>query len=178
MAKESEVAERAIRGWFGEHLINKSGLRGQAVWEQAPSDGLAEPAMRSLVDRYLVRMEQRSGATWFELGHDRLAEPVRRNNRAWRRAQRSGFQRQAQFWQSEARPAHPLLTSKATEDARRWVHDHPDEVTVIDREFLAQSELAWEKASQEQRRRLRVTVVGAVLLLALIIFASWAYWAR
>jgi len=40
------------------------------------SEGLDNRAIRPLVSAILVRAERRRGATWFELAHDRLIEPV------------------------------------------------------------------------------------------------------
>ena len=32
-----------------------------------------------------MRTNRRGGTTWFELAHDRLIEPVKRDNREWRK---------------------------------------------------------------------------------------------
>src|SRR5690606_31393647 len=37
---------------------------------------------------HLIRAEERLGARWYELAHDRLIEPVRLSNQTWRESQR------------------------------------------------------------------------------------------
>ncbi len=80
------VAERTIRNWFDRELITEQGIRGQVLKGPDESEGLDNRAIRPLVDAHLVRAEKRRGATWFELAHDRLIEPVQASNAAWRRA--------------------------------------------------------------------------------------------
>ncbi len=64
-------------------LITESGIRGQVLMAADASQGLPNAAIWPLVDAHLVRAEQRRGATWFELAHDRLIAPVRAANAAW-----------------------------------------------------------------------------------------------
>src|SRR3712207_8334421 len=56
----------------------------------------------------------RSQATWYELAHDRLIEPVRRDNAAWRAQHLSSFERAAALWEVEGRPDRLLLDRKST----------------------------------------------------------------
>ena len=79
-ASQAEVKERQIRDWVEHHLITESGLRGQVLMGPGESDGLSNRAIFLLEDAHLVRAEKRLGATWFELAHDRLIQPVRSNN--------------------------------------------------------------------------------------------------
>jgi len=82
VASATAVSERAIREWFDDQLITSQGIRGQVLQGEGQSQGLDNRAIRALIDAYLVRAEKRRGATWFELAHDRLIEPVRANNTA------------------------------------------------------------------------------------------------
>ena len=108
VADETAVRERAIREWFDHQLITEAGIRGQVLKGQGRSpegdEGLANAAIVPLVDAHLVRAEQRRGATWFELAHDRLIEPVRADNVAWFEAHLSTLQRQAALWESKSGP--------------------------------------------------------------------------
>ena len=36
-----------------------------------------------LEDKYLLRVEARAGAYWYELVHDRFIDPIRVRNRKW-----------------------------------------------------------------------------------------------
>ena len=65
------------------------------------SQGLPNAAIWPLVNAHLVRAEQRRGATWFELAHDRLIAPVRADNAAWFAAHLSTLQRQAALWRDQ-----------------------------------------------------------------------------
>jgi hypothetical protein len=137
VAHETPVSEWSIREWFDRHLITDEGFRGQVLQTHGISKGLANQAIRSLVDAHLVRAEVRRGATWFELAHDRLIEPVQANNAAWRRACLSALRRQAARWEISDRASSPTLGDQALIEAAHWAETHPDEVTRIDRDFLA-----------------------------------------
>ena len=82
-AQTTGIRERTIREWFDTHLITEQGIRGQVLRGAEQSQGLDNQAIAPLVDAHLVRAENRRGATWYELTHDRLIEPVRHNNAAW-----------------------------------------------------------------------------------------------
>ena len=113
VAAETDVRERTIREWVDRQLINEGGIRGQVLMGEEQSQGLDNNAIWLLVNAHLVRAEQRRGATWFELAHDRLIEPVRTDNAAWFDAHLSTLQRQAALWQQESRPAGLLLQDEA-----------------------------------------------------------------
>ena len=111
VAAKTGIRERAIREWTETQLITEQGIRGQVLQGPAESpagkEGLENRGIWPLVDAHLVRAEQRRGATWFELAHDRLIEPVRKDNAAWREAHLSPLQRQAALWDGEGRPERP-----------------------------------------------------------------------
>ena len=144
-AQQTAVGERTIRDWFDQRLITESGIRGQVLMAPERSDGLDNSAIRLLENAHLVRGEKRRGATWFELAHDRLIGPVRKNNLEWYQTNLILLQRQAALWLKENRPDHLLLRDQALAEAEEWAAAHPDELTAGDREFL--------EACQEQRDR-------------------------
>src|SRR5262249_35010685 len=96
--------ERRLREWFSERLITPAGIRGQVLRGQDQSGGLDNASVRRLLDTHLVRSEQRVGATWYELAHDRLVGPVRDSNRQWFDANLQSFQKIAAVWESQYRP--------------------------------------------------------------------------
>ena len=49
-----------------------------------PDGDVGGSAIDALLRAHLVRGEDRRGATWYELAHDRLVEPVMRSNAEWR----------------------------------------------------------------------------------------------
>ena len=60
-------------------LLTSSGRRDSLAWEDALAEfGVDEKEVLTLIDRHLLRREDRSDGTRIELVHDRLAEVVRR----------------------------------------------------------------------------------------------------
>jgi WD40 repeat protein len=168
------VSERAIRDWVDQHLITEQGIRGQVLHEPTRSEGLENEAIWALVNAHLVRAEERRGAWWFELSHDRLIEPLRANNATWRTTNLSTLQRQAALWDRAERPNGLLLHDDALREAERWANDHRAELTPIEEKFLCESREARALAERERRqaRRLRLLaiVASAVSVVALLAF--------
>ncbi|MGE5763690.1 MAG: hypothetical protein ACM3ZF_07410, partial [Mycobacterium leprae] len=163
VARETGTSEPLIRDLFDNRLITKQGLRAQAL-PTSNEDGDAERRVLELFEAaHLVRSEKRLGATWYELSHDRLIEPVRTSNAKWREHNLHAVQRQAALWDDEQRPAWLLLTDEALEEAETWADANPEQLTETDRLFLdacrkARAEkalVAAEHAAEENRRRLR-----------------------
>jgi WD40 repeat protein len=144
-ASNAAVKERSIRYWFEHHLITEGGIRGQVLMGSGSSAGLANHAIFLLENSHLVRAEKRLGATWFELAHDRLIQPVRSNNAAWFQQHLSLLQRQATLWEQQNRADTLFLRDEALVEAEKWAAEHGDDLSQTDREFLA--------ACQEQRAR-------------------------
>ncbi|UCH61131.1 MAG: PD40 domain-containing protein, partial [Anaerolineales bacterium] len=151
-AQQTQVSERIARDWFDQRLITESGIRGQVLMGADKSDGLDNRTIRLLENAHLVRGEKRRGATWFELAHDRLIGPVRRNNLDWYQVNLILLQRQAAQWLKENRPDHLLLRDQALVEAEEWATAHPDELTAGDQEFL---EACQELRQREQAERER-----------------------
>ena len=137
------------------------------------SQGLENRAITPLVDAHLVRAEKRRGATWFELAHDRLIEPVRQNNAAWYQANLSALQRQAALWEEQHRSPGLLLRGEALEEAERWADTHQDELTSTEHDFLAACREARANAERERRqaRRIRWLAIGASIVGAIAVIA-------
>ena len=95
IAAATGVGERTIRDWCEGQLLTDQGFRGQVLREFGASRGLDNRAVSSLIDAHLVRAEDRRGVTWFELAHDRLIEPMRKDNAAWRERNLNAAQRRA-----------------------------------------------------------------------------------
>ena len=83
-AKIPCLPERRIRDWCQQCLITSQGTRGQ-VQEGVETDPRLPPqAIDALIEARIVRALERRGLKWYELAHDRLIEPVRASNAAWR----------------------------------------------------------------------------------------------
>jgi hypothetical protein len=161
IAAETHVKERAIREWFDHELITEQGTRGQVLQQPARSRGLDNGVIAKLVDAHLVRAEQRLGATWYELAHDRLIDPLRSSNKEWDQANLSPLKVQADLWMRNNRPDGMLLRGDALGQAEAWAEPRRDELAAHEIEFLGKS---WreeerlrtlaEKADAEERARI------------------------
>jgi hypothetical protein len=158
-------AEREIREWVGERLI-VAGIRTPVRRGVERSGGLSNRSIEGLVDSYLVRTEQRGGATWYELAHDRLVAPIREDNAAWDAAHLHPVQVQARLWSEGRRAAGLLLTAAALADARAWLATNAARLTPDEAEFVARSR---ELRASERRQRLRERVFLGVILVALLL---------
>ncbi len=164
VAAGDPACERAIRDWFGEKLITAGGIRGQVLREAETSGGLDNGLIDQLRATHLVRAEKRAGATWYELAHDRLTEPVRRDNAAWRDRHLVPVQRQAALWESQGRPSGLLLAEAELAEAEEWAANAA-KVNEVEQRFLAESRKLEELAAKERRqaRRIRWLAFGATL---------------
>ncbi len=168
VGEETGVHERAIREWADRQLITEAGIRGQVLkgHERSPEgdDGLDNTAIKRLEDAHLVRSEQRRGATWFELAHDRLIAPVRADNAAWFEAHLSTLQRQAALWEQQKRPDGLLLRGEALAEAERWAGRRP-------RRWSRTSRTSWSRAMRRGSGRSGNNDRPGV-------YASWQPWPR
>ena len=177
VAAEQQVSERAIRAWIDGQLITESGFRGQVLMGAETSQGLANAAIWPLVDAHLLRAEQRCGATWFELAHDRLIGPVRSDNGAWAAATLSMLQRQAALWEQQKRPDGLLLRDAALEQAEQWAQTHATDILPAEDDFLKACRAArqrYEREHQQVRRIRMLALFAAAVALVAVIAAIFA----
>jgi hypothetical protein len=164
-------AERVIRDWVGHKLITANGVRGQVMRGQRSSDGLSNDVIASLVNAHMVRAEQRGGAVWYELAHDRLIAPVREDNARWVDEHLSPLQRQADLWNRQGRPESLLAGEELKRQAAELIE--AGGLTDVERTFLEASETklrAMEKERRQSRRLRRLTSVSVLVsLIALLL---------
>ena len=171
VADATRMTERTIREWFDRELITDQGFRGQAL--QGPG-GPGGQALALLEDAHLVRAEQRRGTTWYELTHDRLIQPIRNDNAAWREHNLTALQRQAVLWDDEHRSEGMLLRGDALADAEQRLRDEPVELSETEIQFLeaCRALAAEEREDARRQRRLRWLTVGLAALLVLTLVAA------
>ncbi len=104
------TAERDVRRWIERALI-RDGLRAQALQGTEQEYGVSEQTVSLVEDAYIVRREERRGAIWYELAHDRLVTPIRDDNERWRNQALSELERRAERWIAEGRPTKLLWNS-------------------------------------------------------------------
>lgn len=169
---ETGVHERAIRDWFDSQLITEQGIRGQVLQGPQKSGGLDNEAIWPLVDAHLVRAELRHGATWFELAHDRLVEPVRADNRAWFQVHSSPLVLAARAWNVSGKDPEKLYRGNQLQEAVERLEGDPDAFSDLEEEFIHAS--AHEERTQSARR-LRLLLAAATVLL--LVFSGLSAWA-
>jgi len=173
-ALKTGVSERAIRDWFEYQLITEQHIRGQIVHGVDQSSGLDNCAIEHLISSHLVRAEKRRGVVWLELAHDRLIEPLCKNNAAWREANLSMLQRQSAMWDAHGRTNDLLLRDRVLREAEQWAEAHRDELTSTEREFLQESREARVYAERERRKN-RIIEGLAMVAVAVSILALTAF---
>ena len=177
VAKAAKVDERSIRRWMEEHLITKQGIRNQVLQDDARKDHI-DTVISKLVDAHLVRREKSRGGSWYELAHDRLVDPVRDDNKQWRDKNLKSFQRKAEDWYSQGRPAFFLLHGQELAEAEKL--GKKLKLLGFEEEFLkksrseqtTQAELALAKQQRTQIFRLSLL---AFILLATTSLTIWKW---
>ena len=151
VAQATGVPERAIRAWFERRMITAQGLRGMVMQGDAENQGLATAVIIALVNTYLVRSEDRRGATWFELAHDRLIEPVRLNNAWWFQNRLTALQHLASLWEQADRSPRLLALG---DDLQQCEQDaQAGDLTQTEQEFLSASQQEAQRLEDEDRQR-------------------------
>ncbi len=154
IANTTGVPERAIRDWV-EQLITAQGIRGQVLLDTTDNENLDNRAVWPLVDAHLVRAENRRGLTWFELAHDRLIEPVLRDNTEWRRVNLNTLQQRARLWEDQSHTDQLLLTGEELRAAEHWTSDPANQLLEYEEVFLAASQKAPSSGRDRGRGQIR-----------------------
>lgn len=196
IARSLGGTERHVRNWIGTRLISPQGIRTQVMRGVETTDGLDNRVLGALESAHIVRGEERRRIKWYELSHDRLVTPVRRDNDRWEREHLHDMQLQAALWVRQKEKPELLLSEEALPAAEAWAKAHDAALLPEERAYLARSQekvraarqlLEEEKKRQsleeqhqrklieeqhqgqlieEQSRRLRQTRVGLMLLAA------------
>jgi WD40 repeat protein len=186
ISEQTGTREAAIREWFEECLITPQGLRGQVLEGPDVAGEASRTVLLRLVGAHLVRAERRRQATWYELAHDRLIEPVRRNNALWRAEHLTAFERAALLWAEQGRPDRLLLLGPDLAAAEKDPAVREGTVKARECDFLTASQRADEQQRHDRQmasslrrsaRRLKVAValVTALALAAgVFLYQSWS----
>jgi hypothetical protein len=164
-AKKSGVTERVLRRWFGERLITPAGTRGLAFRSDKDTEGLPNEAVDILDHCHIIRTDLRGGKPWYELAHDRLVEPIREDNLAWKASYRNPVAAALECSKDT------LLIGPGLAEALQFAKENPQELSEEERLFLEMSEQDERKTAARRKRNQIIAVVVATLLLSLTIFA-------
>jgi WD40 repeat protein len=183
-AAGTQTPVRNIRQWFEQALIAEGGLRQPVPQGSELEFGVSPECASSLVNAYLVRVEEQRGTLWYRLAHDRLVEAVMRDNARWNAENLSLLQRQALLWDREGRPDHLLLQDAALAEAESWQNGEHDPLRQEEKDLLERSqELHRKKQAETEKERLNtrrirrsliVAVSVAAVALVALLFAIWA----
>jgi WD40 repeat protein len=175
-AEASGVGERLVRDWFGKRLITAQGVRRPVLRGEEANFGLTAECLRVLDRAYLVRADDRAGTVWYELAHDRLVDPVVRDNSRWRKAHLIPLQLQAELWYEGGRPDRLLARGHLLAEGERWAAAlPPGAMTEAEKEYLAASR---EVGRAERRNRLYKVVVGVLAALLVLLAAGFYVYSR
>jgi WD40 repeat protein len=171
VAKAKYVQERLIREWFEKKLITAGGIRNLVLREPNKKSGGLDDDVIQALQSDLVRAEKRGGATWYELTHDRLVEPIIANNNKWFNENLSPLQRQAALWKDQNQNESWLLRGKAWAEVAQWGKDHQKELTETEKDFL---EASRSLVKREYRAKWLTRLIAFVGMIA-IVLAIFAY---
>ena len=179
-AVASGVPERALRDWVERELITPQGFRGPTLSGPRHEPAADELVLRSLTDAHLLRAENRRGAVWHELAHDRLIDPVQADNVEWRSTHLTDVERRAMLWDEQGRPDNLLMTSKELDTAEAAGSPPTDQMPERDREFLLASRREHTQRQRAERARRRIKrwllISIAVSVVALLLFGTTLYY--
>ncbi len=153
VAKVKNVRERLIREWFEKKLITTGNVRNMVLQETKKKSGELDDDVIRALQSDLVRAEKRGGATWYELTHDRLVEPILERNKLWFTEHLSPLQRQAALWKDQNENDSWLLSDQALIEVEQWAKEHPDELTDAEQEFLETCRKQQKEKELEARRK-------------------------
>jgi WD40 repeat protein len=173
VARENNFREQVIRDWFEKKLITAGGIRNMVLREpRGKSGGLDDNIVQALHE--LVRAEQRGGATFYELTHDRLVEPIIENNRKWNEEHSSPFRKEAEAWKESGEQQIYLRSEQALVEANEWALKNDDKLSDVDREFLEASRKNQARIEEKRaatRRFITVAMTLVVIAIATSIYA-------
>jgi WD40 repeat protein len=174
---ETGVAEGELRSWFARTLITPSGTRGTVYRGPEETSGIPNAAVDVLQDLHLIRGEQRAGARWYELTHDRFIGPIQAANRQWLGEQQETEQLRLQLeeraaeWTAADRSKRKAYLLKPVEiqEADRWMAGRDAAGQPYDPTILT---LVQASKDKRQRDRLRLLIGAALILLFVAILGT------
>jgi hypothetical protein len=151
-----------VRTFIEDHLLTVSGFRDSVALENALGMGISEETIKKLVDRRLVRQEDRGGSKRLELTHDLLASVVRASRDA-RRQREAAEEEKAALLAEQERQRQALL--KAQEEERRRL----EKAQELERQA---------RDKQELQRIRKYAIASTALAILAVVMACWAIAAR
>jgi WD40 repeat protein len=171
IARSDLPTERRLREWFSRQLITPAATRNQLQRQQGESGGLDNDTIERLLDTHLIRSEQRAGATWYELAHDRLIQPVLASNATWFASSLHPMQQQAALWDQQGRPDTLLLRGRALKDAEHFAQTNTETLLAVEQDLLARSR---KHRRATRRKRATLALIACILVIgAAVVISFW-----
>jgi WD40 repeat protein len=165
VAETYHVNEHRIRQWFSDKLISPGGIRNMVLMEPSgKSVGLENSVIQALPD--LIRIEQRGGAFFYELTHDRLVKPILENNQKWVAQHLNILQRGAVLWNDQDRSEGLLLRGRELTNAENEARN--TELTDLEKAYLNASRKLRTQELKERKRNRWLAILTFTSLIGLI----------
>jgi len=84
-SEETGIHQNDLRRWCETWLITSTGTRGIVHRGREETEGLPNEAIDVLQGMHLIAAEQRAGARWYAITHDRFIGPIQASNERWNR---------------------------------------------------------------------------------------------
>lgn len=141
-----------------EGLATVAGLRStKAVADALAMEGVTPEALNTLVERRLIRREERAGQTWIELTHDVLAPVVKKSRE-----------------QREARAKEEAIRAAAQAEREALREQALKEREALREQALKEQQALKEKSLADQRKvRLLMLGLGFLVLIASAVAGLW-----
>ena len=184
VAQKKNVKQRLIREWIEIKLIAPGGIRSMVMRDTNRKSGEIHDDVIQALQSDLVRAENRGGAIWYELTHDRLVGPILENNKIWFNENLSPLQRQAALWKDQGQNDTWLLSDQALVEVEQWVKEHHDELTDFETEFLKECRTKQKEKDQQQklmaeqkltRQRRIIANVSIIATIVTLAFAMYGF---
>lgn len=164
VSEECGVAQMTLRKWINTKLITRDGLRDQFWRGQLLEYEIPIEAIDALESRHLIRSDTRGNRIFYELAHDRLVDPIRKEHQVWKKVNLEPFQLRAE--QFQAGKTEQLLSRQEYREAKKWTTDRDYEPSQSERVFL--------KASSDRLTRRSLIWSGIAILIT--IGGTFAVW--
>lgn len=152
-ATSAGVQQRDLRDWIEATLITQTKIRTKVLREPAALWQQLDTALLALVKGHVLRIDVAGDREWYELSHDRMINPILRNNEEWRNRHLALVQKQAKLWAEANRPDDMLFSGQELDEAVRFATEHPEELGADDIAFLEASERERERIAEDMRQR-------------------------
>jgi hypothetical protein len=167
VAKESGRFESDIHEWFRDNLITETRTRGMVDRGKEMTRGMDNKLVVEPLERErILRSVWRAAATWYELSHDRLVDPILQAIEKWWSKQ-GPLLRTAREWDTSGDDSYLYFGKRLSEEENNLAEQENVDPLVI--RFIKASREAEETRKKTILRQTRLIVILSVAVVGLII---------